>query len=340
MYRILFLATVGVLTTTACYPPTSDTDELTDTGGTVDTEPAFEVPWIGNQPDYEHYGTVTGRIVAPNGSIPAIGATAGFQVDGEDVWMLTEGNGDFALKLPPGNHDLSVLKGHFVAHQTVTIGEGLTSDLGDIHLDTSGVRLAVITGVYDDIGSMVSDLGIPYDTFSRPEDILGNAELLDQYHVVFANCGSVATTTSQNQYTTLQFSNTRDWISRGGTLYTSDWEYELFEGVVPEALNFSNSPKDGPVAQLNANVIDREIQMLLGGANADIYFDLAGWSTVESAGAAMVLVDAKIPGRTGRSPLAARMPLGDGKAIFTTFHNEEQLTEDMAGILYEMILSL
>ena len=40
---------------------------------------------------------------------------------------------------------------------------------------------------------------------------------------------------------------------------------------------------------------------------------------------------------SGRTPFSRR---GDGKAIFTSFHNEHQITRDMEIILYEMILSL
>ena len=348
MVRVFSLAVVGLFITTGCGPyPDPCEDDSADTGDSCETddettvvEQACEEFWIGDQPTFDNAGTVYGRVVAPNGSIAAVGATVALQVDGVDVWMLTQCDGEFSLQLPAGSHQISVQKGHFTANRTVEVGAGVTNNLGNLHLDTSQVKMAVISGIYDDIGSMVSDLGIPYDTFARPEDILGNTSLLTQYQVVFANCGTVATTTGQNHYTQEQFNNTRSWVEQGGTLYTSDWEYQLFEGVVPEAVTFSNNPLDGPVAQLEANVLDREIQMLLGGTKADIYFDLNGWATIEKTDAAMTLVEAKIPGRSGQSPLATRMILGSGKAIFTSFHNEEQLTEDMERILYEMILSL
>lgn len=52
-----------------------------------------------------------------------------------------------------------------------------------------------------------------------------------------------------------------------------------------------------------------------------------------------VLVEGVVPG-FGRHPLAARAYLGSGKAFYTSFHAESQMTEDMETLLFEMILAL
>ena len=44
--------------------------------------------------------------------------------------------------------------------------------------------------------------------------------------------------------------------------------------------------------------------------------------------------------QTNTGPLAVRHTAGEGVVLYTTFHNEPQLTEDMDNLLKEFVLSL
>lgn len=47
-----------------------------------------------------------------------------------------------------------------------------------------------------------------------------------------------------------------------------------------------------------------------------------------------------LPQGGGTHPLAAIHFPGGGRMIYTSFHNEQQITSDMELILYELLLSL
>jgi hypothetical protein len=121
-------------------------------------------------------------------------------------------------------------------------------------------------------------------------------------------------------------------------LYTSDWEWELFEAVAPDALVFGEDVLSGPDGTLQATIEDRNIQALLGRDTADITFDLPDWALAEENDTATVLVSAEFEGVS--RPLAVMAYPGEGRAAFTSFHNESQLNDDMRVVLYELILSL
>ena len=87
-------------------------------------------------------------------------------------------------------------------------------------------------------------------------------------------------------------------------------------------------------------MIDRDIQTILDATTADLLFDLSGWAVPQGIGiAGAALVEADVPG-LGLRPLAIAGPQGAGKAYYTSFHNESQMTEDMEVLLYDMILAL
>jgi hypothetical protein len=338
MYRTLSLAVI-IAISSGCVYPVGYEDGSTDATDVFDA-PDDDCVGIGVQPDFADAATVRGQVMSPSGTVPVRSAIVELEVDGQAVWALTMCDGAFEVQLPEGSHDLHVAKGRYTAQRSLSVDAEEMVDLGSIRLEVPDVRIAVIDGIYDDIGAMVKRAGIPYDRIGRPSDLLDDPQALAQYDVVFSNCGSLPTTTDAAHYTPEQFANTREWLEAGGTLYTSDWEYELFEGAVPEALHFADDPKVGPVSLIEANVLDRDIQTILGKQSAQLRFNLNGWAVVESSDLAHVLVEGSFSNSGGDHPLAALMPVGEGKAIFTSFHNESQITDDMEILLYEMILSL
>lgn len=321
--------------------PTTGAPTGAPTGGTGPTTTGTTpCERVASQPTLATFGTVTGRVTSPSGTVAVRSAIAEVAFGDESAWMLTHcDDGGFVLEVPPGDHTLSVVKGRWSASQAFTVAAGEQLDLGNVSLDVAPVAMAVVDGEYDDIGALMTDAGIPFTEFARPADLM-TPEGLTDYQVVFVNCGTVAGR-GITPYTPEQFDAVRAWVEAGGTLYVSDWEHDLFEGAFPEALDFAPNPRAGTtVAVVEADVLDRDIQTILQKETAELRFDRNGWAAIDGAEEAFPLVMGTPTGDVVYRPLAALMPLGAGKAIYTSFHNEQQITEDMEVILYEMILSL
>ena len=91
------------------------------------------------------------------------------------------------------------------------------------------------------------------------------------------------------------------------------------------------------------------MEVIIGSAAADINFDLDMWVAMEAVSAdTEILISADVPVWTTWSfetlynvPIAARFDYGEGRVLYTAFHNEHAATTlDMTDILEEIILSL
>jgi Carboxypeptidase regulatory-like domain len=284
-------------------------------------------------------GLVVGTINAPSGDIPVAGAVITVTVGGVETTTLSGASGCFSLELPPGDHAISIEKGRYGADSSATTAAGYVTDLGPLALDSGDLAIAVVYGKYDDVGELIEQLGLSYTAYSTPADLYDDTDLLAQYDAVFANCGSDASTTHDGAYTSAQLSNVAAWVEAGGTLYASDWEVSLFEGVAPDAVDLADPTLDGPPdTTVQADILDRNIQALLGTATTDINFELAGWALMDGVVDATPLVTGEVEGV--ERPLAVMHSPGKGRMVFTSFHNEEQLSEAMRVILFELILAL
>lgn len=280
--------------------------------------------FFGHQPDYDATGQVVGQITSPGGSIGVGGAN----VTWDDAWVVSQDGGCFSLDLPPGEHTLEVERGRYTARVEVTVVEGQRVDV-EAALE-SDVQMAVVYGQYDNVGELIGHLGVDYDGVATLEEVFERD--VDTYDAIFVNCGGGGAGTD------LQHLELRGWVEGGGTLYVSDWEWALFEGVVPEAVDFRDDPRVGEAGQLTATILDRSIAAMLGSEQASVAFDLPNWSVMDRTDKATALVEAEVDGQV--RPLAVSYPVGEGRVIFTSFHNEAQMTRDMQTILYSLILSL
>jgi len=124
------------------------------------------------------------------------------------------------------------------------------------------------------------------------------------------------------------------------------------DGEFPDptlAFDLSDSAYVGRATNIQAEVIDATMGLVLGGT-ADIVYDLDAWVvplSVSSGASAMLVGPAptwdvntgEISSTYQDAPLAVRFAAG-GTVIYTTFHNELQMTTDMEIALKEIILSL
>jgi len=304
--------------------------------------------------------SVTGRVCDPSGAGWVVGATVWAEVDydgdgtvDDTVSTETDADGYFTLTgLPLGTHTIYIEKGSFQTSFEVVLNEGGNTELAEEEcLDATDVEIAVVTGTYDSIQVILDDLGLEYTLYNGTSsaylELLTDPDLMAEYDIIFFNCGmSDSWTTKKGEIG----SNVKNYVEDGGSIYSSDWAYFLFEVSFPNALDYygedttQGSAYVGNMGELTADVLDPNIMAIVGGSTAELNYDLGSWVVPESAGTNVeVLVEGTAPIIWGSpvsgAPLAARFEK-NGTALYTTFHNERQITVDMSAILSEIILSL
>jgi len=308
-------------------------------------------------------GDIWGQICDPSGVGWAIDAHVyvDVDVDGDGVadWRAedwTDEAGAFELVgVPTGEHTVYVEKGSFTTDFNVLLDVGGHQLPEAECLDPESVNIAVVTGQYDAIEDILQEMNLSYDLYEgsfgqQYLQLLSNPDALAEYDIVFLNCGISENWIGQSGQIGQSL---MQYVSAGGSIYASDWAYYFVETGWPEAADFYgddqmfSSAYVGKDGNIKANVINAEMQSALGSDIADINFDLSSWAVIESVGNAEVLLrgDAEVWDMWGASSALQNVPLAfeiqdSGKVIYTTFHNERQITLDMQRLLTEMVLSL
>ena len=173
--------------------------------------------------------------------------------------------------------------------------------------------------LWDDMGKLLKTLGegYSYDSIST-KAISQNEEMLKRYDVVFLTC---APNTGPDISGIL-----RNYVARGGTLYASDYRFDILEKAFPDLVYLPHKDR-GNVQTVTANVRDASLRDALGSNTIDLKFDLNNWKTAAfRSPPAEVLLDGQFKNMKNdivTTPLLVRFPFGDGTVIFTSFHNEK-----------------
>ncbi len=336
-------------------PHDQDSADPEDTGlDTGDTD----------DPDTDYDAGVTGRICDPSGGDWVVGALVyvDADVDGDgtgDVYVedLTDVDGRFTLTgLPAGTWTVYVEKGSFATNFDVTLNGGMY-ELPDPEC-LLPPEIVVVTGAYDSIEDVLDRMGVEHDIVNGTSGnahttFLKDPSRMSDYDIIFLNCGmSDGWVNSKSEIG----ANLKSYVTSGGSVYTSDWSYYAFEVAFPDAITFygndniSGDAYVGESGNVNADVIDANMQAVLGKSTANINYDLAAWALMESANStATVLLEGDATyfdwntwqmGELKNVPLAVQIKPNGGNMIYTSFHNERQTTGDMDKMLEEIILSL
>ncbi len=332
-----------------------------DTAGLPDGDTGASHP-----PD-EETGSVKGRVCDLTGEGYVVGAEAWIAIDddgdgAEDrrISDTTDADGYFLLEgVPLGDHVIHVEKGSFSTEIPVSLTDpGLLELTDEECLSPDDVTVAVITGYYDSIETILRDLGVDYDAIDGKTsrdyiDFLTDLDRMKEYDIIFFNCGisdGWITSGSKGEIG----SNIKDYVEGGGSIYTSDWAHYFFEVAFPDAIDYYgdddrvDDARIGQSGRLTADVLDANMKAILGSDTADLNYDLDAWVIPVSAKSTVdVLIQGDAPinwwyggGTVTDAPLAVRFDKGSGTALYTTFHNESQNTIDMDALLEEIILSL
>ena len=323
-------------------------------------------------------GTVEGRVCAPDGSTWLSAATVWIELDdGTRVEATTDAEGRYRLEgAPAGTQTLHIQKGSFYTTIPVDVPvDGvLTLDDAECAIEHD-VRIAVVSGAYDDVRSVLlnvgidaasivdyagsnivglQELGTPWAT-----ELLSNYDQLAQYDIVFFNCGVYEDEFIQDaQAGGVMRDNLRQFVENGGSIYASDQAYDLVERTFPEFVDFAqddsvwNDAQRGKVEpSLTGTVTDLTLAQALGQNTLELHYPLVAWAAMESVAAQVrvyIRANATIGlGVTGvftqtlsNVPHTVGFQVGQGQVIYTSFHQEPGINVQMERVLQLLVFEL
>ena len=278
-------------------------------------------------------GDVTGLITAADMRTPIPGVlVAPYGFAGPSA--TTDQTGRYTLAgLPIGGRSLLATRGHFAAKVPIDVfGSVLTEQPPGVLVPTG--KLAFVKGSYDSIEQVVRDrLRNPIDEITAAD--LSNPAVTSLYDMIFLNCGldpSKATDAAT-------IDNLRAYIAAGGILYASDYAMAYAQALFPSDLISVSA--SGDVQTASALVTNPDLLAFVGKSDAQIYYKLGAWYTLQqiSANAQVLLTGTYTAGgstQTGK-PLAVVIDHGEGHLVYTTFHNNDAVTDDQLKVLYYFV---
>lgn len=165
------------------------------------------------------------------------------------------------------------------------------------------------------------------------EELLNDVTMLEQYDIIFFNCGLSTAYISNNE-------NINTYVQNGGILYATDWAYEYLNAITnggQDYIDFYQPYKSGSSTTTMATVGNPELLSWL-----DVNFGIAvndtieineflgGWQVVASSDAETVLTwfNGEVTYNTDTVPITENKDLmftfahGDGYVLYSSFHTE------------------
>jgi hypothetical protein len=190
--------------------------------------------------------------------------------------------------------------------------------------------LAVSAGGFDRISRSLDKLGAGYHYDVIEDETLLDAAALRRFQAVFLTCADAGGEPSEDLAKVL-----REYVSNGGTLYTSDLRFDVVAAAFPELVDRA-SVAQGVPQDVRAEVISPELRDELG-PEIMLHIKSDRWRPAAFKGDDVsVLLKGPLKttaGPTIDAPLAVRFPLGKGTVIFTSFHSEGTVNDVEAKLL-------
>ena len=327
---------------------------------------------LGPSPTEVGRGGLSGRVCSPNGANWIFEATVYIPIydDAGNVVLQpetkTDLDGYFTLTdIPEGTWILHVVKNSFSTEEEIVIVAGEVTVMAEpTCVDPYSARVAVVTGLYDRVEDVIQRVGLTdvtmfdgvNDTGQSATSLLTDLTVMTGFDIIFLNCGMVENGLISNPTV---INNLRAFVDAGGSLYVSDWAYDYIEIGWPSAIEFwgddstPNSAAFGLDGFLTGQIADSALSSVLGGSTVTLNYDLGAWIVTEGVGpGTRVLVSGPAPAldvsnpynpqvvTVNNAPLMVQFEHGQGKVMYTTFHNEAQTTGDMDIILEFMVFEL
>jgi hypothetical protein len=277
-------------------------------------------------------GTVTGVVRAANGVTPIQGARVTVQANYTNMPVdTTDTAGVYTLQgVPVGSQTIVATRGLFRATVTVNVAENQTTTAPPAQLQSTG-RLGYVVGSFDRIQDIIGDT-LGYAMEEVDADSLGFAAVLSRYRAIFLNCGmdygflDVDTNAAQTL---------RNYVSGGGSLYVSDWAQEVVRRMFPSDVR--GFQRIGQSQVIHGRVVDAGLRAFIAKDSVQINYDLGSWEILDTLSTRpRILLRGDYSTYSGPhidKPLAILIDHGQGRVVYTTFHNEANVTRDAVEVL-------
>jgi hypothetical protein len=322
------------------------------TGGTPGTPGEFGPP-----------GDLEGRVCSPDGANWLAGATIWIEAAGVRYQATSDGDGQWRLNgVPSGTHTLHVEKGSFSTTIEVVVEENSVVRLpeDECAIGQDDMLIAVVNGSYDDVYSVLVNVGVDseiidtYD-FGWADTLLGNYDVLAGYDIVLINCGA-------DEYdflsSTIYAANLKQYVEQGGSVYASDWAYDIVEEMFPSKITFQGDDYTNDAAQTGsvmdavyADITDITLAQSMGQSLIEIHYALPSWAVMSSVASDVrvyLRADAEMGDSLGLGtgttvydvPHTVGFSAGQGEVIYTSFHQEPGLNVDAERLLQLLVFEL
>lgn len=305
------------------------------------------------------FGAVEGRVCSPDGGTWLVDATASIVPAGDDVAIAdqTDVDGHYRLEqVPAGPQRLVIEKGSFRRELDVVIpaNDTLVLPEDECALDADELNIAVVRGSqFDHVENVLSSIGVDIDRLDIydgdwAEQLLSADERVRDYDILFLNCRAaepvyLASPEMQQRL--------RDYVADGGSLHSSDQGYDLLEVTWPAQIDFLGDDllraqaDRGAIADVTATVVDDVLAAGLGRDAVTLHYALETWSTMTAVGPDVdVYLRADSPLMDGTVledvPQIVGFDHGDGRVVYSSFHQEPGSHPDQVDVLRLLMFEL
>ena len=299
-------------------------------------------------------GAIEGQACAPSGQDlgQAMVSVHGEDCDGESFTISTQADaeGFFALyDVPSGAHQLQVTSGSFSGERAVPVASGQTTQLlGDsdkVCVEGDEVQIMVFQGFNENMGNLLDDLGIEFDTISSSgaatANLLSNLDELMEYDILFFECNHRYTTAMSNGDESEIVTNLQYFVNQGNSIYAADNAYEWALEPFPELATFGGTSGREIV---DADVMSSAMLTLLGADTMEVDFDLSGMRVINEVHPPSLIHFRGVRGGVDGRPLmySYTEPINEGTVIYTSFHSSAQGTasDEILDVLSFLIFQL
>lgn len=322
-------------------------------------------------------GSIRGRVCDPSGRTWLADAQAYINIVDDDGVIIdtkiafSDLDGYWKIEPLPGERYYTVHVQYgpdeLVPPEEVWVGSGDHIELEEPDcFDPLAIDVAVVTGDYDDFNLVLNQMGFANYVLIDGTDEYTIAAFLDdpaelaKYDIIFFNGGFVEDgiiydeDDPSNTAPDTRVQNVVNYVNSGGSVYASDWAYDLVEIGWPDRADFvgadevPNDAQQGDYDNVTAAISDTSMSEFLGTSYLDVAYDLPVWPPVESVSSSVsVHLTGTVPYSDGLSdytltsvPLLYSFNAGDGKVVFSTFRVARNSSDEMVDMLQYMMYRL
>lgn len=257
------------------------------------------------------------------------------------------------------DYELYVQKGQDILEQfVVSVAKDEDLDVPPVACAGLDVDAAVISGAHDELDPVLDALGVTsvhvVDGQSANEivDFLADPANLSEFEIVFFDGGHIEDGVIYGQGPTQQVLDTvRAYVDGGGTVFATDWAYDVVERAWPTRIDFAgddtvpDAAQMGEMGAVDAEVVDPGLITALGMDRVQISYDLTLWPLIEGLDTTTrILLRGDAAFRNGFSvgsrpntPLLVQFEQGAGQVIFSSYRQESNSGGDALGILQTLV---